>query len=52
MGLEKQVELAKEGKCAICAEIINQDDFKDSISLLEYSISGLCQKCQDEIWGK
>ena len=25
--------------------------FDDDISLKEYSISGLCQTCQNEIWG-
>ena len=26
-------------------------DFRNEISRKEYSISGLCQKCQDEIFG-
>jgi len=25
-------------------------DFKDTLSIKEYSISGLCQQCQDAIW--
>ena len=25
-------------------------EFKDALSAKEYSISGLCQKCQDIIW--
>jgi len=25
--------------------------FDDALSLKEYSISGLCQTCQNEIWG-
>jgi|TARA_R110000751_G_scaffold71396_5_gene144486 hypothetical protein len=27
-------------------------DFKDAISLREYTISGLCQGCQDRIYGE
>lgn len=27
------------------------EDFRDALSAKEYSISGLCQKCQDSIWG-
>lgn len=27
-------------------------NFRDEISRKEYTISGLCQKCQDEIWEK
>jgi hypothetical protein len=26
------------------------DKFKDEVSKREFGISGLCQKCQDEIW--
>jgi len=29
----------------------NIGEFKDDLSLTEYRISGLCQKCQDEIFG-
>lgn len=28
------------------------DVFRDSLSLREYKISGLCQKCQNKIFGK
>lgn len=27
-------------------------EFKDELSRREYRISGLCQKCQDEVFGK
>ena len=41
----------EEGKCPFCQADIQEDDFKDELSKKEYSISGLCQKCQDEIFG-
>ena len=25
-------------------------EFRDNISLKEYTLSGLCQSCQDQIW--
>lgn len=34
-----------------CAQPINMDDFKDDLSRKEYQISGLCQKCQDSVFG-
>ena len=37
--------------CVICHKEIRMEDFKDALSLKEYGISGLCQKCQDEIFG-
>lgn len=26
-------------------------EFKDQLSRKEYTISGMCQECQDKIWG-
>lgn len=40
------------GKCPLCkAKINGVDDFKDAASIKEYSISGLCQSCQDKTFG-
>ena len=35
--------------CVDCKE--NADIFKDELSRREFSISGLCQKCQDSVFG-
>jgi len=43
--------LIQERKCPECESKILLDSFKDEISITEYSISGLCQTCQDEIFG-
>jgi hypothetical protein len=37
------------GVCTFCA--ITLDDFRDEISAKEYSISGMCQTCQDATFG-
>ena len=35
--------------CVFCGTIINPiTDFKDELSKKEFSISGLCQECQDK----
>ena len=44
-------ELIEQGKCPMCGLIIKEEDFKDSLSKKEYSISGQCQKCQDKVFG-
>ncbi len=36
--------------CSFCKEPANE--FRDGLSQKEYLISGLCQKCQDEVFGK
>ena len=38
--------------CAICAEPTgNTEDFRDALSMREYTISRLCQVCQDKVFG-
>ena len=39
-----------ENKCPMCHSDIKESDFKDELSKKEYSISGMCQKCQDEVF--
>ena len=36
-------------QCVTCAEPVGE--FKDAISRKEYGISGMCQKCQDSVFG-
>lgn len=39
------------GKCATCGSTkIAPADFKSDLSRKEFTISGMCQKCQDGIW--
>ncbi len=40
-----------EGVCPFCGVEVDEDSFRDELSLKEYRISGLCQKCQDEMFG-
>ena len=37
--------------CVICDTSIVHGDFRDAISKKEYGISGLCQECQDGVFG-
>lgn len=45
-------KLIDECKCPTCKGDIVEKDFKDSLSRREYSISGMCQKCQDKTFNK
>ena len=41
-----------ENICVACDSKDNtQESFRDDLSIKEYQISGLCQSCQDKIWG-
>ena len=52
MGFKKEVELAKQKKCPFCRKEIVLTEFRNTISVKEYKISGLCQTCQDDMFGK
>ncbi len=52
MGFEKEMELIGESKCPFCEKTIDAvTEFKDSASEEEYRVSGLCQLCQDDVFG-
>lgn len=48
MGFKDLVDLVDSKKCPFCKQTVYLKDFKDELSKKEYTISGLCQKCQDE----
>jgi len=56
MGFEKHIEDFNNGICPLCKKEINyknnQDEFRDELSIKEYETSGLCQNCQDKVFGK
>ena len=37
--------------CATCGQDVTLDSFKDELSLKEFHISGMCQTCQDDLFG-
>ena len=41
-------EAIENKKCPMCKQPIGE--FKNRLSLKEYGISGMCQKCQDKVW--
>ena len=49
MDFDKEVEQVEQGNCPFCGKAIHPNlEFRDTLSLKEYRISGLCQKCQDK----
>lgn len=49
-GFTKEMMLVENRQCPMCEARININDFKDELSLKEFTISGMCQKCQDKIF--
>ena len=50
-GFQKEVEKVEKGLCPSCSAKVEMREFRDEISVREFKISGLCQKCQDEVFG-
>ena len=51
LGFDKEVDRTKFNLCPICGNPIKMEDFKDDISRKEYGMSGMCQACQDNVFG-
>ena len=50
-GLGNQVDAVNQGNCPICGKKVGPDDLRDDLSRKEFFISGMCQVCQDEVFG-
>ena len=49
---QDRVQTITEGYCMTCEKTgIIATSFRDDISRKEYAISGLCQSCQDDVFG-
>lgn len=48
---ESLTDAEKEKVCVFCHNPIDMKDFRDELSIKEYRISGICQKCQDDTFG-
>ena len=43
--------LKEIGICPTCKKPIKENEFRDKLSRKEFGISGMCQVCQDEVFG-
>jgi hypothetical protein len=51
-GFSKEVDMVDSKICPFCSKPIVPSEFRDRKSIREYEISGLCQECQDDFYGK
>lgn len=49
--MEEMINRRNEGYCPFCGVATSENDFRDELSRKEYLISGLCQECQDKMFG-
>lgn len=50
MGKDR-VQTILAGDCMTCNNEFVAENFRDELSEKEYSISGMCQECQDNVFG-
>lgn len=50
MNLAQMFDNAAHGFCPFCGKPVSADSFRDELSRKEFSISGLCQVCQDDFF--
>ena len=49
---KSKTDAENEKVCVFCHKPIEMKNFRNEISIREYRISGICQKCQDDMFGK
>jgi hypothetical protein len=52
LGFENEVDKVEKSLCPFCKDAVKIEDFRNELSRKEFKISGICQKCQDDFFGK
>lgn len=45
-----EMKNVEKGICPFCEKPVKEEDFKNEISKREFELSGMCQKCQDNLF--
>lgn len=51
MMIAQKKKAVETGICPRCGKDASKDAYSDEVSLRESKISGLCQTCQDDVFG-
>lgn len=51
MRLGRKVAIVENCRCPLCAERVNKEEFRNEVFMREFESSGLCQGCQDTVFG-
>jgi hypothetical protein len=51
LGFGREVAIVKVCKCPLCSEIVDKGEFRGKAFMKEFESSGLCQGCQDTVFG-
>ena len=51
LGFGREVAMVEECRCPLCADKVDEDEFRTEVFIREFESSGLCQGCQDMVFG-
>ena len=51
LGFGQEVAIVEECRCPLCAERVDKGEFRNEVFIKEFERSGLCQECQDMVFG-
>ncbi len=47
----REVAMVEKRICPLCVDIVDEDEFRTEVFIREFESSGLCQGCQDTVFG-
>jgi hypothetical protein len=51
LGFRREVLTVKKCICPLCTEKVDENEFRNEVFVKEFKSSGLCQECQDMVFG-
>jgi hypothetical protein len=51
LGFGREVSIVKGCTCPLCADKVDKNEFRNEVFIKEFESSGLCQGCQDTVFG-
>jgi len=51
LGFRREVDMVENCRCPLCAERVDEEEFRNEVFMKEFESSGLCQECLDMVFG-
>ena len=51
LGFGREVAIVENCRWPLCAESVDEEEFRNEVFIKEFESSGLCQGCQDAVFG-
>ena len=51
LGFGQEVAIVENCRCSFCADRVDEDEFRNEVFMKEFESVGLCQGCQDTVFG-